>query len=75
MSDILQYHLLSNNSIFDNDFTSKTNKYMLVKKLGENLTNENNMEPGENNILVVDVMPLIRRIFLGQFVTACKACF
>ena len=75
MSDILQYHLLSNNSIFDNDFTSKTNKYMLVKKLGENLTNENNMEPGENNVLVVDVMPLIRRILLGQFVTAYKACF
>ena len=48
---------------------------MLVKKLRENLINENNMEPGENNVLVVDVMPLIRRILLDQFVTACKACF
>lgn len=35
MSDILQYDLLSNNSLLDDDFTSKRNKHMLVKKLEE----------------------------------------
>ena len=66
MSDTLQYNLLSNNSSFDNDFTSKSNKYILVKKLEENLINESNMEPQENNVLVVAFMSLIRRIPMGQ---------
>ena len=46
MSDILQYDLIYNNFLFDNDFTSKSNNYMLVKKLEENLINKNYMEPG-----------------------------
>ena len=70
MSDILQYDLLSNNSLFVYDFTSKTDKYMLVKKLEESLINKNNMEPGENNnVLVLDIMSLIRRIPMGQLFT------
>ena len=67
MSDILQYDLLSNDSLFVYDFTSNTDKYMLVK---ENLINENNMELGENNnVLVLDIMSLIRRIPMGQLFT------
>ena len=67
MSDILQFDLLSNNSLSDKQINPC--KYMLVKNLEENLINENHMEPGENNVLVVDVMSLIRLIPMGQLST------
>ena len=67
MSDILQFDLLSNNSLSDKQIHPC--KYMLVKNLEQNLINENHMEPGENNVLVVDAISFIRLIPMGQLFT------
>lgn len=64
MSYILQYDLLFNNFLLDDDFTSKRNKHMLVKNL-----EEKKEEPGENNVLVADFMSLISPIPAGQLST------
>ena len=80
MSEVLEYDLISKSYLFDNDYTSKPDKYALVEKLEEKIVTEKVVIPaGDNNALIVDFMSLMRRIpvstltsFLDLFNAAWK---
>ena len=70
MSEKLEYDLISKSSVFDNDYTSKPDKYVLVKKIEEKIVTEEVVIPTEdNNALIVDFMSLIHRIPVGTLTT------
>ena len=69
MSEILQYDLLTNNSLFEGQSPSKPYKHKIVTKLENILQIKNDFEnlDDANNMLVVDVMsqlhPLPMKVF------------
>ena len=69
MSEILQYDLFTNSSLFEGQSPSKPDKYKIVTKLENILQIKNGFENlyDTNNVLVVDfvsVMPFINERFL-----------
>ena len=69
-SEVLEYDLICKSYLFVNDYTSKPDKYVLVKKLEEKLVTEEVVIPAEdNNVLIVDFMSLICRIPVGTLTT------
>ena len=69
MSEILQYDLLTNNSLFEGQSPSKPDKHKIVTKLENILEIKNNFEnlDDTNNVLVVDFMSLLRRLPMKDF--------
>ena len=64
MSEILQFDLLTNNSLFEGQPPSKPDKHKIVTKLENILQRKNKFEnlDDTNNVLVVDFMSLLRRL-------------
>ena len=69
MSEILQYDLLTNNSLFEGQSPSKPDKHKIVTKLENILQIKNDFEnlDDTNNVLVVDFMSLLRRLPMKDF--------
>ena len=69
MSEILQYNLLTNNSLFEEQVPSKPDKHKIVTKLENILQIKNDFESLDdtNNVLVVDVMSLLRHLLMKNF--------
>ena len=68
MSEILQYDLLTNNSLFEGQ-SSKPYKHKIVTKLENILQIKNDFEnlDDANNMLVVDVMSLLHPLPMKVF--------
>ena len=69
MSEILQYDLLTNNSLFEGQSPSKPYKHKIVTKLENILQIKNDFEnlDDANNMLVVDVMFLLHPLPMKVF--------
>ena len=69
MSEILQYDLLTNNLLFEGQSPSKSGKHKIVTKLENILQIKNDFEnlDGTNNLLVVDLISLLRRLPMKDF--------
>ena len=69
MSEILQFDLLTNNSLFEGQPPSKPDKHKIVTKLENILQIKNDFEnlDDTNNVLVVDFMSLLRRLLMKNF--------
>ena len=69
MSEILQYNLLTNNSLFEGRSPSKPDKHKIVTKLENILQIKNDFEnlDDTNNLLVVDLISLLRLLPMKDF--------
>ena len=69
MSEILQYDLLTNNSLFEGQSPSKPYKHKIVTKLENILQIKNDFEnlDDANNMLVVDIMSLLHPLPMKVF--------
>ena len=53
MSEVLEYDLISKSYLFDNDYTSKLDKYVLVKKIEEKIVTEESLYPQRITLIYI----------------------